>query len=188
MQDGQKTREGCGCFRSVQWIPRKTPGKSQENCWNNLPKSQNAFKNSIQSEFYTAPHPQKSAIMKLQGSNAGIPSFAGTLSVRNFGCEPRAPCNPPRTPKITPQMTQKVTFGLPVKWHKSDSKCDFSSEGRKWGVRSVMVWFGASPEVPKYLFLKGFGTSGRKIGAPQKCQIPPRQIWPPICGPLISYI
>ena len=41
--------------------------------------------------------------------------------------------------------------------------------GRNW--RS---W--GSPEVPKYLFLKGFGTSGRKIGAPQKRQIQPRRI------------
>ena len=70
---------------------------------------------------------------------------------------------------------------------------DFASEGRKWRVRSVMVGFGvfgaprfSSPEVPKYLFLKGFGTSGRKMGAPQKRQIQPRRIWPPICGPQIA--
>ena len=31
-----------------------------------------------------------------------------------------------------------------------------------------------SPEVPKYLFFKGLGTSGRKIGAPQKRQIQPK--------------
>ena len=52
------------------------------------------------------------------------------------------------------------------------------SEGRKWGVRSVVVgiwrfWCAPifSPEVPKYLFFKGLGTSGPKIGAPQKHQI-----------------
>ena len=37
---------------------------------------------------------------------------------------------------------------------------------------------------PKILILKGFGTSGRKFGAPQKRQIQPRQIQPPILGPL----
>ena len=48
-------------------------------------------------------------------------------------------------------------------------------------IRRGWIWrfWGAlifSPEVPKYLFLKGFGTSGRKIGAPQKRQIQPRRI------------
>ena len=56
-------------------------------------------------------------------------------------------------------------------------------------IRRGWIWrfWGAPifrPEVPKYLFLKGFGTSGRKIGAPQKRQIQPRRIWPPICGNL----
>ena len=37
------------------------------------------------------------------------------------------------------------------------------------------------------LFLKGFGTSGRKIRPPQKRQIQPRRIQPPICGPLIYW-
>ena len=37
---------------------------------------------------------------------------------------------------------------------------------------------------PKTLILKGFGTSGRKSGAPQKRQIQPRRIQPPILGPL----
>ena len=31
-----------------------------------------------------------------------------------------------------------------------------------------------SPEVPKYLLLKGFGTSERKIWVPSKCEIQPR--------------
>ena len=58
-------------------------------------------------------------------------------------------------------------------------------------IRRGWIWrfWGApifGPEVPKYLFLKGFGTSGRKIGAPQKRQFQPRQIWPPICGPLTN--
>ena len=40
-------------------------------------------------------------------------------------------------------------------------------------IRRGRIWrfWGAplfNPEAPKYLFLKGFGTSGRKIGAPQK--------------------
>ena len=56
-------------------------------------------------------------------------------------------------------------------------------------IRGGWIWrfWGApifSPEVPKHLFLKGFGTSG--IGAPQKRQIQPRRIWPPICGILIK--
>ena len=36
------------------------------------------------------------------------------------------------------------------------------------------------PQIPIF---KGFGTSGRKIGAPQKRQIQPRRIQRPICGP-----
>ena len=57
--------------------------------------------------------------------------------------------------------------------------------GRIWRFWGAPIF---SPEVPKYLFLKGFGASGRKIGAPQKRQIQPQRIWPPICGPLtINY-
>ena len=70
-----------------------------------------------------------------------------------------------------------------------------NSEGRKRGGQICRGWiwrfWGAplfSPEVPKYLCLKGFGTSGRKIGAPQKRQIQPRRIWPPICGPLSNSV
>ena len=37
--------------------------------------------------------------------------------------------------------------------------------GRIWRFWGAPVF---SPEVPKYLFSKGFGTSGRKIGAPRK--------------------
>ena len=37
---------------------------------------------------------------------------------------------------------------------------------------------------PKILVLKGFETSGWKIGAPPKRQIQPRRIQPPILGPL----
>ena len=37
---------------------------------------------------------------------------------------------------------------------------------------------------PKIPVLKGFRTSGLKIGAPQNRQIQPRQIQPPILGPL----
>ena len=54
-----------------------------------------------------------------------------------------------------------------------------------------LAFFGAPrfsvQRSPKYLFLKGFGTSGRKIGAPQKRQSQPRRIQPPICGPLILH-
>ena len=53
--------------------------------------------------------------------------------------------------------------------------------GRIWRFLGAPIF---SPEVPKYLFLNGFGASGRKIGAPRKRQIQPRRIWPPICGPL----
>ena len=54
-------------------------------------------------------------------------------------------------------------------------------------IHSGRIWrFGGapllSPEVPKYEFLEGFGTSGWKIGVPQKRQIQPR----PICGPLMK--
>ena len=38
--------------------------------------------------------------------------------------------------------------------------------------------------VPKNACFKGFGNSGLKIGAPQKRQIQPRRIQPPILGPL----
>ena len=37
---------------------------------------------------------------------------------------------------------------------------------------------------PKTLIVKGSGTSKRKIGAPQKSEIQPRRIQPPILGPL----
>ena len=40
------------------------------------------------------------------------------------------------------------------------------------------------PEVPKPFKNWYLGTSGLKIGAPQKRQILPWQIWPPLCGPL----
>ena len=56
--------------------------------------------------------------------------------------------------------------------------------GRIWRFRGAPIF---SPEVPKYLFLKGLGTSGWKIKAPQKRQIQPQRIWPPICGPLINH-
>ena len=39
---------------------------------------------------------------------------------------------------------------------------------------------------PKTLKNRYFGTSGLKIGAPQKCQIQPRRIQPPIRGPLTN--
>ena len=45
--------------------------------------------------------------------------------------------------------------------------------GRIWHFWGAPIF---SPEVPKYLILKGFRTSGQKIGAPQKRQIQPRQI------------
>ena len=70
----------------------------------------------------------------------------------------------------------------------------FSSEGRVWGVGSVVVGFRAfwgaptfSPEVPKHI-LQGFGASRRKIGVPQKREIQPRWNQPLILGPLISGI
>ena len=40
------------------------------------------------------------------------------------------------------------------------------------------------PEVPKPFKNRYLGTSGRKIGAPQKREFQPRRIQPPICGPL----
>ena len=58
------------------------------------------------------------------------------------------------------------------------------------GVGSVVVElaFLGRPDFqsrgPKIVVLKGLGTSGRKIGAPQKRQIQPRRIQPPILGPL----
>ena len=44
----QKTREGCGCFWGLFWgFPRKTPGKSRENCWKKFPEWQNATNSRI---------------------------------------------------------------------------------------------------------------------------------------------
>ena len=40
------------------------------------------------------------------------------------------------------------------------------------------------PRAPKPFANKHFGTSGLKIGAPQKCQIQPRRIQPLLLGPL----
>ena len=64
-----------------------------------------------------------------------------------------------------------------------------------WGLSIlVLTRQGAAPAKktntgsargPKIHILKGFGASGRKIGAPQKRQTQPRQIQPPIFGPLI---
>ena len=45
--------------------------------------------------------------------------------------------------------------------------------GRIWRFWGAPIF---SPEVPKHPFVKGFGTSGRKIGAPQKRQTQPRRI------------
>ena len=63
------------------------------------------------------------------------------------------------------------------------------SEGRKWGVRSVVVEFGAfwgapifRPEVPKPFENRYLGTSGLKIGAPQKIQNGRRK-WPAAISP-----
>ena len=54
----------------------------------------------------------------------------------------------------------------------------------------LILAFLGSPDFqfrgPKILVLKGFGTSGRKIGAPQKRQIQPRRIQAAILGPLIT--
>ena len=62
------------------------------------------------------------------------------------------------------------------------------SGGREWGVRSVVLAFSRLPDFqprgPKLLVLKGLGTFGLKIGAPQKRQIQRRRIQPPILGPL----
>ena len=41
---------------------------------------------------------------------------------------------------------------------------------------------------PKMLVLKGLGTSGRKIGAPQKHQIQPRRVQPPTLGRLTGVV
>ena len=56
-------------------------------------------------------------------------------------------------------------------------------------IRRGWIWrfWGAlifRPEVPKPFKNRYLGISGLKIGAPQKRQILPRRIWPPICGPL----
>ena len=48
-----------------------------------------------------------------------------------------------------------------------------------WRFRGAPIF---RPEVPKPLKNRYSGTSGRKIGAPQKRQIQPRRIWPPILG------
>ena len=58
-------------------------------------------------------------------------------------------------------------------------------------IRRGRIWrfWGAPifrPEVPKPFKNRYLGTSGLKIGAPQKRQILPGRIGPPICGPLIG--
>ena len=66
----------------------------------------------------------------------------------------------------------------------------FNFRGPQMGgqTRRGWIWrfWGAPifrPEVPEYLFLRALGTLEGKSG-PQKRQIQPRRIWPPICGPL----
>ena len=74
--------------------------------------------------------------------------------------------------------------------HRSESSPFINPEGREWGVGPVVVDFRVSggPDFQsrgsKILILKGFGASGRKIGAPQKRENQPRRIQPPILGPL----
>ena len=60
-------------------------------------------------------------------------------------------------------------------------------------IRRGWIWrfWGAPifrPEAPKPFKNRYLGTSGLKIGAPQKRQILPRRIWPPICGPLSTML
>ena len=61
---------------------------------------------------------------------------------------------------------------------------------REWGVGSVVVEFGVvgaprlSVQRSQNPLKQEFVTSGLKIGAPQKRQIQPRRIQPPILGPL----
>ena len=53
--------------------------------------------------------------------------------------------------------------------------------GRSWRFWGAPIF---RPEIPKPFKNRYLGTSGLKIGAPQKPQILPWRIWPPICGPL----
>ena len=63
------------------------------------------------------------------------------------------------------------------------------SEGQEWGLDPSWLDFaflgrpGFQSRGPKILILKGFGTSGRKIGAPENREIQPRRIEPPSLGP-----
>ena len=67
----------------------------------------------------------------------------------------------------------------------------FQSEGREWGVGSVVVGsaFGApqifAPNRSETLQNKGLGASGLKIGAPQKRRFNDHGANRPILGPLI---
>ena len=66
------------------------------------------------------------------------------------------------------------------------------SEGREWGVGSVLVGFRVflgRPDFPstgpKTILNKYCGASGLQSGAPQKRETQPRRIQPPILNPLI---
>ena len=67
--------------------------------------------------------------------------------------------------------------------------CSKKSEGREWGVRSVVVDFGVfgvprfSVQRPPNPLNNYFGTSRLKIGAPQKRENQPRGIQPPHSRP-----
>ena len=95
--------------------------------------------------------------------------------------------NRPRCPKCSrPERTNGHSVAKEIKARASQN-----FRGPRVGGWIRRGWisrcWGApifSPEVPKYLFFKGLGTSGRKIGAPQKRQVQPRRIQPPILGPL----
>ena len=99
-----------------------------------------------------------------------------------------------------------VASGITV-WCRCDAMCrqcarkrlsrrmwsSFNIRGPQMGGQIRRGWirrfWGAPifrPEVPKPFRNRYLGTSGLKIGAPQKRQILPRRIWPPICGPLIN--
>ena len=85
-----------------------------------------------------------------------------------------------------------VTRTLEAQQRYFFTSCDASSESMKkiktirgpqmgGQIRRGRIWrFWGRPNFqsrdPQIPFLKGFGTSGRKIGAPQKRQIQPRQI------------
>ena len=145
--------------------------------------------------FFQRERPQKSTKNPHQHSPGNLlgKNPLGFLQKPFLTCDPAGLAQSPPKPQIpAPETKKNPNMVGPQKDPQKEEKikahilaiffcvCFFLfhiSEGRKWGVRSVVVEIGvfgappiSSPEVPKYLFLKGFGTSERKSGRPKNAK------------------